>query len=191
MGRITIPHAPTRPPAPASSNPTRPPAPAPHPDPPAHSTNAPTGNATVPPSTRPPTLSSQNPPVSTVPPHSGPPAPSTHPTPNSTPNGPTPPRSMLSRLTSGVGSTITQAATYAALPVIGSALLSGLSHVPGPVGGAAHDFLDAAGDAGHWLATIPSDIRHGVEHAANTTRNVTYLLVAGTIIGGAIWAYRQ
>ena len=36
-----------------------------------------------------------------------------------------------------------------------------------------------------------SDIRHGVEHATNTTRNVTYLLVAGTIIGGAIWAYRQ
>ena len=98
---------------------------------------------------------------------------------------------MFSRLTSGVGSTIAQTATYAAIPVIGGALLSGLSHVPGPVGGAAEDFLDAAGDAGHWLATIPSDVRHGVENAANTVRNVTYLLVAGTIIGGAIWAYRQ
>ena len=69
--------------------------------------------------------------------------------------------------------------------------MSGLSHIPGPVGGAAHDFLDAAGDAGHWLATIPGDIRHTVEEIFVTARNVKYLLTAGVIIGGAIWVYRQ
>ena len=40
-------------------------------------------------------------------------------------------------------------------------------------------------------SSLPGDLRHGVEHAANTTRNVTYLVVAGAIITGAIYAYRH
>ena len=199
MGRITLPRItlPTLPRTPASGNPTRPPATTPHPDPPAHATNAPTGNATVPPAAphaTNPTLTGQHPPVSTTPPHQGPPAPSTHPTPTPNPsNAPTPPRSMFSRLTGGLGSTLGQAALFTAIPLVGGGVMSLLDH-RGPRSdppSAVDNFLDGAGNAGHWLTSIPGDLRHGLENGANTVRNVTYLLTAGAIIGGAIWVYRQ
>lgn len=194
MGRFSLP---TLPRTPASGNPSRPPASTPHPDPPAHSTNAPTGNATVPPAAphaSNPSLTGQHPPVGTTPPHQGPPAPSTHPTPTPNPsNAPTPPRSMFSRIAGGVGSTLGQAALFTAIPLVGGGVMSLLDH-RGPKSdppSAVDNFLDGAGDAGHWLMSIPGDLRHGLEHGANTVRNVTYLLTAGVIIGGAIWVYRQ
>jgi hypothetical protein len=176
------------------SFPSRPPAPTTHPNPPSHPTNAPT--ATVPPAaphTSNPTLTGQHPPVSTTPPHQGPPAPSTHPTPTPTPNAPTPPRSMFSRVTGGIGNTLGQAALFAAIPVVGGGVMSMFDHrgPPSDPPSAVDNFLDGAGDAGHWLLSIPGDIRHGIENSANTVRNVTYLLTAGVIIGGAIWAYRR
>ena len=175
----TLPRLPPLPRTPATGNPTRPPATTPHPDPPAHATN--------------PTLTGQHPPVSTTPPHQGPPAPSTHPTPTPTPSNAPKPPSMLSRITGGLGSTLGQAALFTAIPLVGGGVMSLLDH-RGPRSdppSAVDNFLDGAGNAGHWLTSIPGDLRHGLENGANTVRNVTYLLTAGAIIGGAIWVYRQ
>ena len=59
------------------------------------------------------------------------------------------------------------------------------------MGNAARNFAHGAGDALHFITSLPSDIRHGAENAAITARNVTYLVVAGAIITGAIYAYRH
>ena len=108
-----------------------------------------------------------------------------------TPNPQTPVQSIVSRLTSGVGSTIVQGAQYAAMTAAAGALLSAVSSVGGGPGHVADEFIHSAGDAGHWLATLPGDIRHGVEESFHTARNITYLLTAGAIIGGAIYLYKQ
>ena len=61
----------------------------------------------------------------------------------------------------------------------------------GQMGNAARNFAHGAGDALHFITSLPSDLRNGVNSAANTTRNVTYLVVAGAIVTGAIYAYRH
>ena len=112
---------------------------------------------------------------------------------------------------------MTSTVQYAAMGIGGSMLLSGISGViggghgscggggggdnapPGDGGGdfggqlgnAARNFAHGAGDVLHFITSLPGDIRHGAENAANTMRNVTYLVAAGAIITGAIYAYRH